>query len=205
MKLRTHEEITQHLRELRSALTRRHGWSLERMAEEIGVKRHTLSQYCQLPDTKGARQIPARSLDFLRRAVIELDRELWDRHFPTYLGREQKSWFVMDPDMSAWLETHSLFAAEMYAARRGGGIVTPGPESENPDEQLSGDERLCVEWVQVVESGFVDLGDIVEVTGVGEYELDLIACPQRNWRIQPTQEQVDAIRDRAMERTDEAA
>lgn len=199
MELKTHEQITEHLRTLRKILTSQHGWTLERMADELRVKKHTLSQYCQWPDTKGARLPPPGVLSYLRSAVVDLDRKRWDKFFPTYLGREEKTWFVLDTDMSISLETHSLFAASMHAARFDGLTVAPGPENTNPDEQLLDDQRLCVEWTQIVESGFVGRDDVVEVTGAGEYELHLIACEQVQWRVQPTEAQVRALRQKARE------
>lgn len=197
MELKTHLQVTEHLRDLREALQKRHGWNLERFVTETRVPKQTFKQYCMLPDKRGARRAPAWVLECLRSAVIELDRARWDKFFPTYLGREEKSWFVLNSDMSTCLETHSLFAAVMYAARNGSLSVVPGPDNANPDEQLSEKDQLCVDWIQVVESGFVSRQDVMDVTGVSEYEVDLVGCEQLNWRIQPALTQVLELRRRA--------
>jgi hypothetical protein len=192
LKTTTHEEIVEHLRDVRRMLSQ-HGWSLERMAETAGVKKHTLSQYCQMPETKGARLIPAATLDRLRTAAVRSHHDHWDRAWTPFMTREQRLWFVVaTAEFRTLLESTDVRFAESYAARHRA-MCTPGPENARPDYRLHSDEQRCVDWLGFRHGGFVTKEDAMAVAGVDEYLVERVGLELMCWRILPTREQVDAL------------
>lgn len=179
------------------------GWTLQQIADTAGVAKQSLSQYCMLPGSKGARIIPAAALDRLRAAVTHSEAERRDRGFPAFLARETYLWHVHGPDL---FETTSPWRAEWHAARTGG-IAMPGQHNtSHRDSRLSDDEELCLRWLGArftlrtiqERAGKVDGSDEQRIAGVDEYLIERVGHEHKPWCIQPTLAQVRELEELAL-------
>ena len=194
----THEEAALHLRDIRSSLSNM-GWNLMMMAEAVGVRKQTFSQYCMMPGTNGARMIPADRLDVLRAIATEERMKAIDEGFPKFLPREEHLWEARDGKLAMALlfETTSPWRA-MWASARTGGEARPAPSNTvNPrfGETVTPESALCINWVRYASRGRVTREEACAIAGVDEYLIERVGHEFPIWRIQPTLEQVEEIAD----------
>lgn len=195
----THEKVVEDLRGLRKSLSRES--TLEEIAALAGVTKQTMSQYCQMPGTRGARLIPGERLDALRNEHAFRWFMNWNRAPASICGvpREERLWLVCRQDGEPVLDTTIRSFAECYAARHGL-VCVPGPRNTGEKDFMTADDWLCVDWLDVRHSGLVTKADAMTVTGTDEWTEGLIGYELPGLRIVPTRAQIAALQDLADER-----
>lgn len=194
MRTATHQEIRDHYVDVRDTL-KGSGWDSHRIADLLGVTRQTSYQYAFQPEAKGARVVPAEKLDTLRTAAVRAVHDHWDRGKFPWLTREQRTWIVLGAGLELLLETTQPGFAESYAARNRGSCM-PGKDNVKPDFRPPPDEALCVEWLEWRHGGLVTQDDAMAVAGVDEYLVERVGLEMiPSWSIQPTAEQVAALKE----------
>ncbi|TPN51519.1 hypothetical protein [Mesorhizobium sp. B1-1-7] len=159
------------------------------------MARQTSYQYGFNAEARGARQIPAEKLDRLRTAAVRAIHDHWDRGKFPWLTREQRTWIVLGAGLELLLETTQPAFGASHAARHCGSCM-PGKENVNPGFRLPPDEALCVEWLEWRHGGLVTKADAMAVTAVDEYLVERVGLEMLpSWSIQPTAEQVAALKD----------
>jgi hypothetical protein len=200
----SHQEIRGHYVTLVNFL-KREGWDSQRIADLIGTARQTSYQYGFKLETRGSRVIPADKLDRLRKAASEIRTQRMEAGFPAFLNRADFLWLVFAPDMSLLLETTSPWRAAWHAATHAGTAVHGKDNIRNYDDKLSDNDHLCIEWLEIRHGGLVDKMDAMCAAGCDEYLVERVAHEHVAWRIQPTADQVEALRSLAMGRLRHAA
>lgn len=189
-----HQDIRDHFVTIRDYL-KRNKWTSAQVADVLGVALHTSYQYGFNPSTRGSRIVPADKLDRLRDAAAAVVQENRERGFPGFFGRKEHLWVVVGKDLSVILETTSPWHAAWHAAQNGGVAMPSRDNLKNRNDRLRDDDRLCIEWLELRHGGLITKEDAMAVAGVDAWLVERIGHEHDPWRIQPTREQVDALRE----------
>lgn len=174
-------EIRQHFLDLKAFLR----ITPQELADLLGVARQTVYQYGFQPETRGARVIPAASIDIMRVAALQKLFDQAERTYPPFLDKERALWTVGD------IQTTSR-ARAVYLAGTG---VDPVPHVENRDPELCTAERLAIDWLREICG--ISLDEQMQVSGLGEYDVGRVGRLGLNWGIVPRIEWIEEMQDKA--------
>lgn len=200
----THQEIRDHYVAIVDFL-KCSRWDSQRIADFLGIAKQTSYQYGFKPETRGSRIIPADKLDRLRDTATQIWIERMEAGFPAFLKRDEHLWIVVGTDLSIMLETTSPWRASWHAVRHNGTAMSGKDNVRNNDTRLSNNDHLCIEWLGLLHDDLVDREDAMRAAGVDEYLIERVGHEHAAWRIQPTEAQLQALREVARERFSLAA
>lgn len=176
----TREEIRDHFLSLKSSLR----LTPQELANMLGIARQTFYQYGFKSETRGARVIPAASIDVMREAVLEKHFAKLERIYPVFLDKERALWSVGD------IQTTCRARAVYLGGMTGNDAV---PHSENRDPLLFDAEHLAIRWLRAIHS--VSVEEQMNASGLGEYDVGRIGRLALNWGIVPESDWVEKIRE----------
>lgn len=151
------------------------------------------------------RLIPAEKLDRLRDFATEAEAEGKERGLPAFLPRTEHLGIVFGAGLAMLLDTTSPWRAAWHAARNCG-VARPGRDNKRHRERLlsPADER-CVAWLEWRHAVLVTNADAMVVADVDEYLAKRVGHEHHGWRIEPTGEQVEALKQLHIARWSHAA
>lgn len=175
-------EIRQHFLDLKAFLR----GTPQELADLLKVARQTVYQYGFQPETRGARVIPAASIDIMREAALQKLFDQAERTYPPFLDKERALWTVGD------IQTTCRGRAVYLAGIKG---VDPVPHIENRDQELSEAERLAIRWLRAI--GEVSIEEQMRVTQLGEYDVGRVGRLGLNWGLVPQIQWIEELQDKA--------
>ena len=160
------------------------GWTTEDFTQLLGVARQSWYQYGHKLDSKGYRQISAENLDKLRQEAAQEIVAIVDGYHDPF-GRERDIWIVGD------LTTKSRTRA-LYRAALTGEAVVPGANNKHADE-LTSEETLMMRWFRAARHA--KRKQLIEATGLGEYDVGRVGLHACKWGIPPTEAWVSRLEE----------
>jgi hypothetical protein len=173
-------EIRKHFLDLKAFLR----ITPQELADLLGVARQTVYQYGFQPEKRGARVIPAASIDIMREAALQKLFDQAERTYPPFLDKERALWTVSD------IQTTSRARAVYLAGTTG---VDPVPHAENKDPELNEAERLSIRWLRGIRG--LSFDDQMRASGLGEYDFGRVGRLGLNWGIAPKIEWIEDLKE----------
>lgn len=164
-----HQEISQHFNDLLAALKS----NISEISEFLELQRTTTYKYGFDAATKGARKIPVHHLDKIRVLAIdnfykELD-EMCAEHMPDSFTYEAYGFITHLKNRFIWELAKSNRVLNDDVAKK---------------YNFNDDEMRRFKWLRAKFNGSINVDDMMEITGLSEYEVGRIGLIGYTWGIE---------------------